>query len=51
MDGRTRMVMIDDVRVISRPHALDVARRLLVRAQIGENPTDTLIEHPSNPAL
>lgn len=36
------MVMIDDVRVISRPQALDVARRLLVRARSARTPPTRL---------
>ena len=43
MDGRTRTVTIGDARVISRVQALDVARRVLVRAQVGENPADVLM--------
>ena len=43
MDGRTRTVTIADARVISRVQALDVARRVLVRAQVGENPADVLM--------
>lgn len=38
MDGRVRTVTLGDVRVLSRAQASDVARRVLLRAQVGENP-------------
>ena len=38
MGGRTRTVTIGDARVITKSQASDVARRVLLRAQVGDNP-------------
>jgi integrase len=38
MGGRTRTVIIGDARVITKAQASDVARRVLLRAQVGDNP-------------
>ena len=40
MEGRTRTVTIGNAKVLSRVQAMDVARRVLVRAQTGENPAE-----------
>lgn len=44
MGGRTRTVTIADARLITETLARDIARRVLVRAQIGENPADTRLK-------
>lgn len=38
MGGRIRTVNIGDARIITKAQASDVARRVLLRAQVGENP-------------
>jgi integrase len=38
MDERVRTVIIGDARIITKAQASDVARRVLLRAQVGENP-------------
>ena len=38
MDERVRAVIIGDARIITKAQASDVARRVLLRAQVGENP-------------
>lgn len=38
MDGRLRTVTLGDARLLSRAQAGDVARRVLLRAQVGEDP-------------
>ncbi len=38
MDGRTRTVTIGDSRLLSEAQAIDVAKRVLLRVQCGENP-------------
>jgi hypothetical protein len=40
MEGRTRTVTIGNAKVLSRVQAMDVARRVLLRAQTGENPAE-----------
>ena len=40
MEGRTRTVTIGNAKVLSRSQAMDVARRVLLRAQTGENPAE-----------
>ena len=44
MGGRKRTVTIGNAKVIGPALALDVARRVLLRAQVGENPADNKIE-------
>lgn len=44
MGGRTRTVTIAVVRLITETLARDIARRVLVRAQIGENPADARLK-------
>jgi len=44
MGGRTRTVTIADTRLITEALARNIARRVLLRAQIGENPADTRIK-------
>jgi integrase len=54
MGGRTRTVTIADTRLISEAMARDIARRVLVRVQIGENPAHTRLkvkEMPTYPAF
>jgi hypothetical protein len=54
MGGRTRTVTIADTRLISEAMARDIARRVLVRVQIGENPAETRLkvkEVPTYPAF
>lgn len=40
MEGRTRTVTIGNAKVLSRAQAMDVARRVLLRAQVGQNPAE-----------
>ena len=40
MEGRTRTVTIGNARVLTRAQAMDVARRVLLRAQVGHNPAE-----------
>lgn len=40
MEGRTRTVTIGNAKVLSRAQAIDVARRVLLRAQVGKNPAE-----------
>ncbi|EJL22920.1 site-specific integrase [Novosphingobium sp. AP12] len=40
MGGRSRTVTIGDAKVVSRAQALDVARRVLLRAQTGDDPAE-----------
>lgn len=40
MEGRTRTVTIGNAKVLSRAQAMDVARRVLLRAHTGENPAE-----------
>lgn len=40
MEGRTRTVTIGNAKVLSRAQAMDVARRVLLRAQVGRNPAE-----------
>jgi integrase len=40
MEGRTRTVTIGNAKVLSRAQAMDVARRVLLRAQTGDNPAE-----------
>ena len=40
MEGRTRTVTIGNAKVLSRVQAMDVARRVLLRAQTGDNPAE-----------
>ena len=41
MQGRTRTVTIGNAKVLSEAQAMDVARCVLLRAQIGQNPAET----------
>ena len=40
MQGRTRTVTIGNAKVLSEARAMDVARRVLLRAQVGQNPAE-----------
>ena len=40
MQGRTRTVTIGNAKILSEAHAMDVARRVLLRAQVGQNPAE-----------
>ena len=40
MQGRTRTVTIGNANVLSEARAMDVARRVLLRAQVGQNPAE-----------
>ena len=40
MQGRTRTVTIGNAKVLSEAQAMDVARRVLLRAQVGQNPAE-----------
>jgi len=40
MEGRARTVTIGNAKVLSRVQAMDVARRVLLRAQTGDNPAE-----------
>ena len=40
MQGRTRTVTIGNARILSEAQAMDVARRVLLRAQVGQNPAE-----------
>ena len=40
MEGHIRTVTIGNAKVLSRAQAMDVARRVLLRAQTGENPAE-----------
>ncbi len=40
MEGRTRTVTIGNAKVLSKAQAMDVARRVLLRAQVGQNPAE-----------
>ncbi|WP_324827846.1 tyrosine-type recombinase/integrase [Qipengyuania zhejiangensis] len=40
MQGRTRTVTIGNAKVLSKARAMDVARRVLLRAQVGQNPAE-----------
>lgn len=40
MQGRTRTVTIGNAKVLSKTQAMDVARRVLLRAQVGKNPAE-----------
>ena len=40
MQGRTRTVTIGNAKILSATQALDVARRVLLRAQVGQNPAE-----------
>lgn len=40
MQGRTRTVTIGNAKVLSKAQAMDVARRVLLRAQVGKNPAE-----------
>jgi integrase len=44
MSGRTRTITIADARLITEALARDIARRVLVRVQVGENPADTRLK-------
>ena len=44
MGGRTRTVTIGDAQLISRAQAVDVARRVLLRAQTGDDPADVRMQ-------
>ncbi|QJB70301.1 tyrosine-type recombinase/integrase [Parasphingorhabdus halotolerans] len=43
MQGRTRTVTIGNAKILNQRQAMDVARRVLVRAQIGQNPAEERI--------
>ena len=40
MQGTTRTVTLGNTTILSEKQAMDVARRVLIRAQVGENPAD-----------
>ncbi len=40
MQGRTRTVTIGNAKILSEAQAIDVARRVLLRAQVGQNPAE-----------
>ncbi|QIQ86457.1 site-specific integrase [Erythrobacter sp.] len=40
MQGRTRTVTIGNAKILSEAQAMDVARRVLLRAQVGQNPAE-----------
>lgn len=40
MQGRTRTVTIGNAKIVNRRQAMSVARRVLIRAQSGQNPAD-----------
>jgi len=41
MAGKQRLVTLGNASILTRAEAIDVARRILLRAQAGENPADT----------
>ena len=43
MQGRTRTVTIGNAKVLNQRQAMDIARRVMIRAQIGKNPADEKI--------
>lgn len=51
MGGRTRTVTIADTRLIPETLARDIARRVLLRAQIGENPAETRLKTKEVPTF
>ena len=40
MQGRTRTVTLGSANILTEKQAMDVARRVLIRAQVGENPAE-----------
>lgn len=40
MQGRTRTVTLGNAKILSEAQAMDVARRVLLRAQVGQNPAE-----------
>ncbi|HEX7853737.1 MAG TPA: tyrosine-type recombinase/integrase [Sphingobium sp.] len=49
MGGRTRTITLCSTALISRRQALDVARRILLRAQVDEDPADARKRTRANP--
>jgi len=49
MQGRTRTVTLGNANILSEKQAMDVARRVLIRAQVGENPADERQKKRSTP--
>ena len=51
MGGRMRTVTIGSAAVLTEPKARDVARRVLLRAQVGENPAEMKISTRAKPSF
>lgn len=49
MTGKVRTVTIGDARVVTRAQAADVARRVLLRAEVGENPAEARAKVRASP--